>query len=71
MRKITLELNQEQAEHLSHWLASSWDVAAKNCIAANAAGDKEEERRQFKAAQIAEVVKDEIDTKGRQQFIGW
>lgn len=71
MNTVSLKLTNEEAVHLSHAITDRLDILAKSVGTALNEGRKDDAMRTALAAGHLQRVQDNLDTLGRQHFIGW
>jgi hypothetical protein len=71
MRTISLRLTSEEAIHLSHTITDRLDSLAKIVGTAISEDRKDDAMKTARCAGHLQRVQDNLDTLGRQHFIGW
>ena len=71
MKTVSLKLTNEEAVHLSHAINDRLDILAKIVGKALNEERKDDAMRTAHAAAHLQRVQDNLDTLGRQHFIGW
>ena len=71
MKTVSLKLTNEEAVHLSHAINDRLDVLAKIVGKALNEERQDDAMRTARAAAHLQRVQDNLDTLGRQHFIGW
>lgn len=71
MKTVSLKLTNEEAVHLSHAITDRLDILAEIVGTAIRENRKDDAMRTAHAAAHLQRVQDNLDTLGRQHFIGW